>query len=51
VTAFEVRRSLVTGVEARKRVIVCAEAERSLREGREIRCESDPRGAPQGSSV
>ena len=36
VTAFEKRRPLVTGMEARKRVIVCVEAERSLREGREI---------------
>ena len=36
VMAFETRRPLVTGVEARKRVIVCVEAERSLREGREI---------------
>ena len=36
VTAFQARRSLVTRVEARKRVIVCVEAERSLREGREI---------------
>ena len=35
-TAFQARRSLVTRVEARKRVIVCFEAERSLREGREI---------------
>ena len=30
------RRPLVSGEEARKRVIVCVEAERSLREGREI---------------
>ena len=36
VTAFEKRRPLVTGMEARKRVIVCVEAERSLREGREM---------------
>jgi hypothetical protein len=35
-TAFQARRPLVRGVEARKRVIVCVEAERSLREGREI---------------
>jgi myo-inositol 2-dehydrogenase/D-chiro-inositol 1-dehydrogenase len=36
VVAFRERRSLVSGEEARKRVIVCVEAERSLREGREI---------------
>jgi myo-inositol 2-dehydrogenase/D-chiro-inositol 1-dehydrogenase len=36
VVAFEERRALVTGEDARKRVIVCVEAERSLREGREI---------------
>ena len=36
VTAFRERRPLVSGEEARKRVIVCVEAERSLREGREI---------------
>jgi myo-inositol 2-dehydrogenase/D-chiro-inositol 1-dehydrogenase len=36
VAAFEARRALVSGVEARKRVIVCVEAERSLREGREM---------------
>jgi myo-inositol 2-dehydrogenase/D-chiro-inositol 1-dehydrogenase len=36
VVAFRERRALVTGEEARKRVIVCAEAERSIREGREI---------------
>jgi myo-inositol 2-dehydrogenase/D-chiro-inositol 1-dehydrogenase len=34
--AFSERRPLVSGVEARKRVIVCLEAERSLREGREL---------------
>ena len=36
VVAFHERRALVTGEEARKRVIVCAAAERSIREGREI---------------
>jgi len=36
VVAFRARRPLVSGEEARKRVIVCVEAERSLREGREI---------------
>jgi myo-inositol 2-dehydrogenase/D-chiro-inositol 1-dehydrogenase len=36
VEAFRARRPLVSGEEARKRVIVCIEAERSLREGREI---------------
>jgi len=34
--AFRERRPLVAGVEARKRVIVCLEAERSLREGCEV---------------
>jgi len=36
VVGFHERRALVTGEEARKRVIVCAAAERSIREGREI---------------
>jgi myo-inositol 2-dehydrogenase/D-chiro-inositol 1-dehydrogenase len=36
VAAFHERRPLVSGEEARKRVIVCVEAERSLREGREV---------------
>ncbi len=36
VTAFERRRPLVSGEEARKRVLVCLDAERSLREGRAI---------------
>ena len=36
VVAFRERRPLVSGEEARKRVVVCREAERSLREGREI---------------
>jgi myo-inositol 2-dehydrogenase / D-chiro-inositol 1-dehydrogenase len=36
VTAFEARRALVTGAEAKKRVLMCVEAERSMREGREI---------------
>jgi myo-inositol 2-dehydrogenase / D-chiro-inositol 1-dehydrogenase len=34
--AFRARRPLVSGEDARKRVIVCLEAERSLREGREL---------------
>lgn len=34
--AFRERRALVSGVEARKRIVVCLEAERSLREGREV---------------
>ncbi|MGH7334035.1 MAG: Gfo/Idh/MocA family protein [Candidatus Rokuibacteriota bacterium] len=36
VAAFRARRPLVSGVEARKRIVVCLEAERSLREGREV---------------
>jgi len=36
VTAFRERRPLVSGEEARKRVAVCLEAERSLRERREV---------------
>jgi myo-inositol 2-dehydrogenase/D-chiro-inositol 1-dehydrogenase len=36
VAAFRERRPLVSGEEARTRVIVCLEAERSLREGREV---------------
>lgn len=36
VAAFRERRPLVSGEEARKRVIVCVQAERSLREGREL---------------
>jgi hypothetical protein len=36
VSAFEARRPLVAGVEAPRRIIVYAEAECSLREGREI---------------
>ena len=35
-TAFRARRPLVSGEEARKRIVVCLEAERSLREGREV---------------
>jgi myo-inositol 2-dehydrogenase/D-chiro-inositol 1-dehydrogenase len=34
--AFRARRPLVSGEDARKRIVVCLEAERSLREGREI---------------
>ncbi len=34
--AFRQRRPLVSGVEGRKRVVVCLAAERSLREGREL---------------
>ncbi len=36
VTAFAERRPLLSGAEARKRVVVCLAAERSLQEGREI---------------
>jgi myo-inositol 2-dehydrogenase/D-chiro-inositol 1-dehydrogenase len=36
VTAFAERRPLVSGEEARKRIVVCLAAEQSLREGREI---------------
>ena len=36
VEAFRARRTLVSGEEARKPVVVCLEAERSVREGREI---------------
>ena len=36
VASFRERRPLVSGAEARKRIVVCAEAERSLRERREI---------------
>jgi myo-inositol 2-dehydrogenase/D-chiro-inositol 1-dehydrogenase len=36
VRAFQDRRPLVSGAEARKRVILCVEAERSLAEGREV---------------
>lgn len=39
VTAFAERRPLVAGEDARKRVIMCVESERSLREGREIALE------------
>ena len=36
ITAFRERRALVTGEEARKRIVVCEAAERSIREGGEI---------------
>ena len=36
VQALRERRPLVSGEESRKRVICCVEAERSIREGREI---------------
>jgi len=36
VTAFRERRPIVSGEEARKRIILCLEAERSVEEGREI---------------
>jgi myo-inositol 2-dehydrogenase/D-chiro-inositol 1-dehydrogenase len=36
VTAFRERRPIISGDEARKRVIICLEAERSIQEGREI---------------
>jgi myo-inositol 2-dehydrogenase/D-chiro-inositol 1-dehydrogenase len=35
-TAFREGRTIVSGEEARKRIVVCLEAERSVREGREI---------------
>ena len=34
--AFRARRPIVSAVEGRKRIVVCLEAERSLREGREL---------------
>lgn len=37
VTAFRERKPIVSGEEARKRIIVCLEAERSLTEGKELR--------------
>ena len=36
VGAFARRRPLVSGEEARKRIVVCVAAEESLRKGREI---------------
>ena len=36
VAAFRERRALVTGEEARKRIVVCEAAERSIGEGREV---------------
>ncbi len=36
VTAFRQRQPIISGDEARKRVIICLEAERSIQEGREI---------------
>lgn len=39
VGSFRERRPIVSGAEARKRILVCLEAERSLREGREIALE------------
>jgi myo-inositol 2-dehydrogenase/D-chiro-inositol 1-dehydrogenase len=36
VGAFARRRALVSGEEARKRIVVCLAAEESLREGREV---------------
>lgn len=36
VTAFRERRPLLSGQEARKRIVVCLAAEHSLREGREV---------------
>jgi myo-inositol 2-dehydrogenase/D-chiro-inositol 1-dehydrogenase len=36
VPAFAERRPLLSGEEARKRIVVCLAAEASLREGREI---------------
>jgi myo-inositol 2-dehydrogenase/D-chiro-inositol 1-dehydrogenase len=37
VSAFRERRPIISGEEARKRVVICIEAERSLAEGREIK--------------
>jgi myo-inositol 2-dehydrogenase / D-chiro-inositol 1-dehydrogenase len=34
--AFQEGRTIVSGAEARKRIVVCLEAERSVREGREV---------------
>jgi myo-inositol 2-dehydrogenase/D-chiro-inositol 1-dehydrogenase len=39
VVAFRERRPLVAAEDARKAVAVCLAAERSLREGREVRLE------------
>lgn len=36
VTAFSERKPLVSGEEAKKRIVICLEAERALREGREL---------------
>ncbi|NQU59039.1 MAG: Gfo/Idh/MocA family oxidoreductase [Rhodospirillales bacterium] len=36
VEAFRTRRPIVSGEEARKRIIICLEAERSLKEGKEV---------------
>ncbi|MEW6385809.1 MAG: hypothetical protein AB1514_18005, partial [Pseudomonadota bacterium] len=36
VEAFRSRKPIVSGEEARKRIIVCLEAERSLAEGKEL---------------
>lgn len=36
VTAFRDRRPIISGDEARKRVLICLEAERSIQEGREV---------------
>jgi myo-inositol 2-dehydrogenase/D-chiro-inositol 1-dehydrogenase len=36
VKAFQERRPIVSGEEARKRVVICIEAERSLAEGKEV---------------
>jgi myo-inositol 2-dehydrogenase/D-chiro-inositol 1-dehydrogenase len=37
VSAFRERRPIISGEEARKRVLICLEAERSIQEGREVR--------------
>jgi myo-inositol 2-dehydrogenase/D-chiro-inositol 1-dehydrogenase len=39
VAAFRERRPIISGQEARKRIIVCLEAERSIQEAREIQLE------------
>jgi myo-inositol 2-dehydrogenase/D-chiro-inositol 1-dehydrogenase len=39
VSAFRERRPIISGEEARKRVLICLEAERSIREGKEVKLE------------
>jgi len=47
VTAFRERKPIVSGEEARKRIIVCLEAERSLAEGKELALAFRDRPAPR----